>query len=74
MVTKTTTITVQIDNSDKEPATKILAKFNLNICDYIKMAIKELLEALKEGEDILNGKVRAKNYSNMNELLADLKF
>ena len=26
---------------------------------------KELLEALQEGEDILNGKIKAKSYTNM---------
>ena len=30
---------------------------------------KELLEALQEGEDILNGKVKAKSYTNMYEML-----
>lgn len=34
---------------------------------------KELLEALQEGEDILNGKVKAKSYTNMYEMLEDLK-
>lgn len=34
---------------------------------------KELLEALQEGEDILNGKVNAKSYTNMYEMLKDLK-
>ena len=34
---------------------------------------KELLEALKEGEDILNGKIKAKSYTNMYEMLKDLK-
>lgn len=34
---------------------------------------KELLEAIKEGEDILNGKKEAKSYTNMHELLKDLK-
>lgn len=33
---------------------------------------KELLEALQESEDILNGKVEAKRYKNFDELLADL--
>ena len=33
---------------------------------------KELLEALQEGEDILNGKVKAKSYTNMYEMLKDL--
>lgn len=34
---------------------------------------KELLEALQEGEDILSGKIKAKKYTNMYELLEDLK-
>ena len=33
---------------------------------------KELLEALQEGEDILNGKVKAKGYTNMYDLIKDL--
>lgn len=34
---------------------------------------KELLEALQEGEDIINGKIDAKGYNNMYELMEDLK-
>ena len=34
---------------------------------------KELLEAIQEGEDILSGKIKAKKYTNMYELLKDLK-
>lgn len=34
---------------------------------------KELLEAIQEGEDILNGKRKAKSYTNMYEMLEDLK-
>lgn len=34
---------------------------------------KELLEALQEGEDILNGKIKAKSYTNMHDLIKDLK-
>ena len=34
---------------------------------------KELLEALQEGEDILNGKIKAKSYNNMYEMMEDLK-
>lgn len=33
----------------------------------------QLLMALKESEDILNDKVNAKKFHNMNELLKDLK-
>ena len=34
---------------------------------------KELLKALKEGQDILDGKKDAKSYTDMYELLNDLK-
>lgn len=34
---------------------------------------KELLEAIEEGEDIIAGKVEAKKYTNMYEMLEDLK-
>lgn len=34
---------------------------------------KELLEALKESEDILNGKIKTKSYTNMYDMLNDLK-
>ncbi len=34
---------------------------------------EELLEALQEGEDILNRKIQAKSYTNMYEMLKDLK-
>lgn len=33
---------------------------------------KELSEALQEGEDILNGKIKAKSYTNMYEMLDDI--
>lgn len=33
---------------------------------------KELLEALQDGEDILNGKVNAKRYHSIKELIGDL--
>ena len=34
---------------------------------------KELLEALEEGEDILNGKIKAKKYHSVKELIEDLE-
>ena len=34
---------------------------------------KELLEALQESEDILNGKIKTKKYQNLKELMQDLK-
>lgn len=39
----------------------------------INKSTKELLEALQEGEDILNGTVNSKGYHDMYELLEDLK-
>ncbi len=33
---------------------------------------KEMLHALKEAEDIINGKIEAKGYTNINELFKDL--
>lgn len=38
-----------------------------------KRSNKELLKALKEGQDILDGKKDAKSYTDMYELLKDLK-
>ena len=34
---------------------------------------RELLEALQEGKNILNGKTKAKSYTNMYEMLKDLE-
>ena len=34
---------------------------------------KELLESLKEGDDILKGKINSKGYHNMYQMLEDLK-
>ena len=34
---------------------------------------KELLKALQEVEDILSGKIKTKSYTNMYEMLNDLK-
>ncbi len=33
---------------------------------------KELIEALKEGEDILNGKIPSKSYNNVSEMFKEL--
>lgn len=38
-----------------------------------KKPTKELLEALKEGEDILNGKIKTKSYKSVQELIEDLE-
>ena len=83
----TTAISVQIDKKDKELATNILNKstyINMAIKQLInkdgvpfevvnKKPNKELLKALKEGQDILDGKKDAKSYTDMYELLKDLK-
>ena len=42
---------------------------NLNIDNLSQ----ELIEAIQEGEDILSGKQDAKSYTNMYELLENLK-
>ena len=34
---------------------------------------RELIEAIKEGEDILSGKKKAKSYTNMYEMMKDLE-
>lgn len=34
---------------------------------------KRLLEALKESEDIFNGKIKAKRYNNFDEMLEDIE-
>lgn len=33
---------------------------------------KELLEAIQEGEDILNGKIKAKGYHNIKQMFEDI--
>ena len=33
---------------------------------------KELLEALQEGEDIINGKIQSKGYHNVREMFEDI--
>lgn len=33
---------------------------------------KELLEALQEGEDILNGKIKTKGYHNVRKMIEDI--
>ena len=34
---------------------------------------KELIEAIQEGEDILSGKIKAKKYHSVKELIGDLE-
>lgn len=34
---------------------------------------KDLYEAIQEGEDILNGKIKAKDYNSVKELIEDLE-
>ena len=62
---------VQVDSKDKEQETKI--------CDSLPFEVrnpkpnKELLEALKESEEILSGKIDARKYDSVKELIKDLE-
>ena len=62
---------VQVDSKDKEQETKI--------CDSLPFEVrnpkpnKELLEALKESEEILSGKIDARKYDSVKELIDDLE-
>ena len=62
---------VQVDSKDKEQETKI--------CDSLPFEVrnpkpnKELLEALKESEEILSGKIDARKYGSVKELIDDLE-
>ena len=61
----------QVDSKDKEQETKI--------CDSLPFEVrnpkpnKELLEALKESEEILSGKIDARKYDSVKELIDDLE-
>lgn len=70
------TISVQVDRRFKELATGISSDFNKEGVPFEGVnsrPSKELLEAIQEGEGILNGKIKAKSYTNMYEMLKDLK-
>lgn len=43
------------------------------LCEKNPKPSKELLEALREGEDILNGKIEAKSYSSIEDLINALE-
>ena len=51
----------------------------INICDDLLFEVenpkpnKELLEALKESEEILSGKIDARKYDSVKELIDDLE-
>ena len=66
-----TAIKSRIDKKDKEIATGIL-----NMSTYINAVnpkpSKELIEAIKEGEDILNGKIKIKGYHNVRKMFDDI--
>ncbi len=84
-----TTINVKVNKEDLSLANNILKSLGLSMNEYINMAIKELivkddipfelepskelLEALQEGEDIINGKIQAKGYQTVYELIKDLE-
>ncbi len=57
------TICVRVDKNDKELARNQIKQPVLS---------QELLEALEEGEDILNGKIKSKKYHSVEELIQDL--
>ena len=71
MVSLNSDVNVQVDSKDKKQAT--------NTCDDLPFEVrnskpnKELLEALKEGNDILSGKIDAKKYSSVKELIENLE-
>mgnify|MGYP004463489921 CR=1 FL=1 len=66
MESLTTTISGQVDR--KQLTNKGDIPFNV----VNPKPSKELLEALQEGEDILNGKANAKKYHSIKELIGDL--
>ena len=57
------TICVRVDKNVKELARNQIKQPVLS---------QELLEALEEGEDILNGKIKSKKYHSVEELIQDL--
>lgn len=71
MANLSSAINVNVDAQLKEEATNILKDLGLN--DANPKPSQELLEAIQEGEDILSGKIKAKSYTNMYEMLEDLK-
>ncbi len=66
MESLTTTISVQVDKK------QLINKGDIPFDVVNPKPSKELLEALQEGEDILNGKVKAKRYHSIKELIGDL--
>ena len=79
---KNNIINVQVNPKDKIKATNLLKDFNLN--RNLKQVIKrndipfettpspELLEAIEEGENILNGKIKVKGYHNVRKMFEDI--
>ena len=52
---------------------QLIYKKGLPFDDVCFKPNKELLDAIKEGDDIINGKINSKGYHNMYKLLEDLK-
>lgn len=50
-----------------------MGNLTMTISIQVDKKDKELLEAIQEGEDIIAGKVKTKSYTNMYEMLEDLK-
>ena len=85
-MTKTSAINVNVPTDVKEEAMGLTMSGAINI--FLKKALSEggipfevrerkpskrLLEALKESEDIINGKIKAKRYNNFDEMLEDIE-
>lgn len=66
MESLTTTISVQVDKK------QLINKGDIPFDVVNPKPSKELLEALQEGEDILNEKINAKRYHSIKELIGDL--
>ena len=73
-------INVQVNPKDKIKATNLLKDLNRNLKQVIKRndisfettPSPELLEAIEEGENILNGKVKVKGYHNVRKMFDDI--
>jgi len=74
-------ITVNVEQKDKDTFNSICAKMGMNISTAINIFIKavnrtrtidETLAACKEALDISKGKIKAKRYDSVKEMMNDL--
>ena len=84
-MTKTSAINVNVPTDVKEEANVLFNNLGLTMSGAINIFLKKafevrerkpskrLLEALKESEDIINGKIKAKRYNNFDEMLEDIE-